>query len=190
MTKHMLGYRSIKRVCAVILVGLSISGCAKPASVKTMISSSRAGSSSPLDLNLINSVCVKLVDGGKTTNPLWVSEVDNASFLIALEASLKNNGLLAETPDSCRYDIEVHLLGLSQPYISLDVEVTANVNYRMRKAGVEEPYLLKTIQTSYTARFTQDKLLWGNRLKEANEGSVRKNIGEFIDAVLARPPVS
>ncbi|MGA1066583.1 MAG: hypothetical protein ACO3U3_12100, partial [Alphaproteobacteria bacterium] len=75
-------------------------------------------------------------------------------------------------------------------YISIDVEVTANVNYRVRKAGVDEPYLLKTIQTSYTTRFTQDKLLWGTRLKEANEGSIRKNIGEFIDAVLTRPPSS
>jgi len=50
--------------------------------------------------------------------------------------------------------------------------------------------MLKTIQTSYTARFTQDKLLWGTRLKEANEGSIRKNIGEFIDAILTRPPSS
>lgn len=188
--QHMLPYQSIKQISAILLVTFGISGCAKPASVKPMTSSSRANALSPADINLSGAICVKTVDGGKTTNPLWVSEVDNASFLIALEASLKNNGLLAETPETCRYDVEVNLLGLSQPYISIDVEVTANVNYRVRKAGIDEPYLLKTIQTSYTARFTQDKLLWGTRLKEANEGSIRKNIGEFIDAILTRPPSS
>ena len=76
-----------------------------------MTSSLRANALSPADINLSGAICVKTVDGGKTTNPLWVSEVDNASFLIALEASLKNNGLLAETPETCRYDVEVNLLG-------------------------------------------------------------------------------
>ncbi len=133
-------------------------------------------------------MCVEQVDGGKLTNPLWVSEVDNLGFLRALEHSLDANRLLAKRPEDCRFGITANLLGLSQPFIGVDVEVTANVNYNVRQAGVEAPYMLRTQTSAYTARFTEDKILWGARLQEANEGAIRKNIGAFIDALLAAKP--
>ena len=128
------------------------------------------------------------VDGGKTTNPVWVSEVNNKGFLSALEQSLRNSGLLATGANVCRYGVEAYILGLSQPYVGLDVEVTANVNYRVRRPGDVVPYLLRTETSSYTAQFTVQQLLWAKRLKQANEGAMRKNIGGFIDALMQRRP--
>jgi hypothetical protein len=174
---------------SLILISL-LSGCAQPANVTGMTTPKQEVETQPSDPALAKAVCVELVEGGKSTNPLWVSEVDNRSFLKALQDSLKNQNLLADPPEACRFGVEVHLLGLSQPFVGLHVEVTANVNYRVRKAGVDEPYLLKTARSAYTARFTGKKLLWADRLIVANEGAIRKNIRLFINALLARPPMT
>jgi len=171
-------------LAAALLAG----ACAAPAGVNPMIAHAGRPAPAPADPALARAVCVELVDGGKKTNPLWVSEVDNRSFLKALEGSLDSYGLLAKAPAICRYGVEAHLLGLSQPYVGFDVEVTANVNYRVRKPGDPEPYLLRTERAAYTARFTPDRVLWATRLKLANEGAVRKNIRNFIEALLQRPP--
>lgn len=170
---------------AMALVGLA--GCAAPAGVGPMTTPA-VGAAPPLDRSLEQAMCVETVDGGKTTNPLWVSEVNNQAFLAALQDSLRNNGLLAQAPAVCRYGVEAHLLGLSQPYVGFDVEVTANVNYRVRRPGDVEPYLLETVTSVYTTRFSTDKILWASRLKEANEGAVRKNIRRFIDLAMRREP--
>lgn len=153
-----------------------------------MATGQRAATASLANSALREAVCVEQVDGGKKTNPLWVSEVNNLAFLRALEHSLDANHLLIKRPEDCRFGVTVNLLGLSQPFISVDVEVTSNVNYTVRQAGTATPYLLKTTTSAYTARFTEDKILWGQRLQEANEGAVRKNIGQFIDALLASMP--
>jgi len=175
------------RSALVILAALLASACAAPADVRRMTVAPGAAAVTG-EHPLTNAVCIEKVAGGKTTNPLWVSEVGNADFLAALEGSLRNKGLLAEAPAVCRYGVEAHLLGLSQPFVSFDVEVTANVNYRVRKPGAVEPYLLETITSGYTARFSADKVLWAARLKEANEGAIRKNISRFIEKLAARPP--
>lgn len=170
------------------LIGvLALSGCAKPAKVAPMTVGARPDAVLA-DSTLERAVCVEEARGGKSTNPLWVSEVDNVAFLKALEGSLRNNGLLAEGESVCRYGVEAHLLGLSQPFVGLDVEVTANVNYRVRKPGRPEPYYLDTVQSAYTTRFTTDKILWGSRLRDANEGAMRKNIRKFVDALMAQAP--
>ena len=177
MSRHLVRILGVLGLAALV-------GCAKPAAVAPMTVPAR-NAEGPASTALARAVCVETVRGGKTTNPLWVSEVNNQSFLKALQGSLRNNGLLAEGDAICRYGIEAHLLGLSQPYVGFDVEVTANVNYRVRKPGDRDPYFLDTVQTAYTARFTSDKILWGTRLKEANEGAVRKNIRTFIDSLVA-----
>jgi len=173
---------------ACLAAALLAGACAAPAGVSPMTARADGETSPPADPALARAVCVERVDGGKKTNPLWVSEVDNSSFLRALEGSLDSHGLLAKPPAICRYGVEAHLLGLSQPYVGFDVEVTANVNYRVRKPGDPEPYLLRTERSAYTARFTPDRVLWATRLRLANEGAARKNIRNFIEALLQRPP--
>lgn len=183
-----LNFRKSFQILSVTAIALGVMSCAEPAKITEMSTGKRITDATLSDPALAKSICVELVDGGKKTNPLWVSEVDNASFLKALEKSLAANGFLIERPQDCRYGITAHLLGLSQPFIGVDVEVRANVNYSVRQAGTETPYLLKTTTTAYTARFTADAILWGQRLQAANEGAIRKNIGKLIDALLAAQP--
>ncbi len=173
-------------VMAIVLAWLA--GCADPAQVKPM-----TAPAPPAELPLANpalarAVCVERVRGGKATHPLWASEVDNQAFFRALEGSLANHGLLAAAPADCRFAVESHLLGLSQPFISIDVEVVANVNYRVRQAAVAEPYLLSTQRSDYTVGFTQDQVLWATRLKAANEGAIQRNIAAFIETLRETPP--
>lgn len=172
---------------AALAAALLLAACAQPADVGRMTVRPEAVVLADHD-SLANAVCVEKVVGGKTTNPLWVSEVDNQAFLAALQGSLRNKGMLAEAPAICRYGVEAHLLGLSQPFIGFDVEVTANVNYRVTKPGLPDPIFLETITSAYTARFSADKVLWAQRLKSANEGAVRKNIRQFIEGLTARQP--
>ena len=180
----------LQRMFVTILALAVVTGCAKPAKVNEMVSGPRASASTPANPALHEAACVEQVSGGKLTNPLWVSEVDNLGFLRALKHSLDANRLLVKRPEDCRFGINANLLGLSQPFIGIDVEVTANVNYTVRQAGVDAPYMLQTETSAYTSRFTEEKILWAERLQEANEGAVRKNIGAFIDALLASKPKS
>ena len=178
----------LQKILGAMLVSALMTACAEPAKVNEMAAETRAEASTPANPRMHAAVCVEQVAGGKLTNPIWVSEVDNLGFLRALEHSLDANRLLAKHPEDCRFGINANLLGLSQPFIGLDVEVTANVNYIVRQAGIDTPYMLRTETAAYTARLTEDKILWGARLQEANEGAVRKNIGAFIDALLASKP--
>ncbi len=178
----------LQQILGVMLLSALVTGCAEPAKVNEMAAGTRPAASMPANPAIHEAVCVEQVAGGKLTNPLWVSEVDNLGFLRALEHSLDANRLLVKRPEDCRFGINANLLGLSQPFIGIDVEVTANVNYTVRQAGVEAPYMLQTETSAYTTRFTEDKILWGQRLQEANEGAIRKNIGAFIDALLASKP--
>jgi hypothetical protein len=132
---------------------------------------------------LLHGLCVRTVAGGEGTNPLWVSKVSSEDFQSALSASLENAELLA-APDPCRYHVDVNILGLSQPSFGLSVEVISHVNYKMFDAA-DQPVLLETITTPYTATFS-DSPLGFIRVTRANEGSVKANIEHFL-TLLRRP---
>ncbi|MBV9992805.1 MAG: hypothetical protein JOZ72_16115 [Alphaproteobacteria bacterium] len=127
---------------------------------------------------LMHAMCVRAVTGGEKTNPLWVSKVDNDGFKSALGASLDTAGLTAPA-SGCSYPIDVNLLGLSQPSMGFDMTVTSHVNYKVYNSG-GEPYLLATIDAPFTAT-VGDAFLGVERLKKANEGSIRASIQMFFD---------
>ena len=134
---------------------------------------------------LEHAMCVRNVTGGEETNPLWVSKVDDTAFKTALSGSLDTSGLSAPTAGNCGYPIDVNLLGLSQPAIGFVMTVTAHVNYKVYDTS-GQPYLLLTIDAPYTAKMG-DAFLAAERLKLANEGSVRTSIQMFFDKLRAGP---
>ena len=168
------------------LAALALSACASPAKVENMVASATAGAQAP-NSNLVEAACVTKVTGGEETNPLWTSEVDDASFRAALEISLRNNRLAATTSDGCRYGIEVNMLGLAQPVIGFNMTVTSHVNYSVRERISGTPYFLTTVTAPYTAT-VGDAFAGITRLRLANEGSIRSNIQKFIDELLAHKP--
>lgn len=163
-------------VLAILLGGLA--ACATAADPNAMtIAASPADAAKPFPAPLQHAMCVRAVTGGETTNPLWVSKVDNDGFKSALTSSMTGAGLLS-TASGCQFPIDVNLLGLSQPAMGFDMTVTSHVNYKVYDAG-GQPFLLETIDAPYTAKFG-DAFMGVARLKKANEGAIRESITQFF----------
>ena len=161
-----------------------VSACAAPADPKNMVASPTPGGSE-FAAPLHSSMCVRNVTGGEETNPMWVSKVNNQDFHTALAASLDTAGLTGAAA-ACKYPIDVNLLGLSQPSAGFDMEVTSHVNYKVYDAA-SQPILLETISAAYTAKMS-DAFAGVERLKLANEGSIRSSISQFLDKLRAVKP--
>jgi len=122
-------------------------------------------------------MCVRNVTGGEATNPMWLSKVDDDGFKSALNASLDSAGP-ASADASCAFPVDANLLGLSQPSMGFDMTVTSHVNCKVYNSG-SEPFLLATIDAPYTATMS-DAFMGVERLKKANEGSIRTGIRMFF----------
>ena len=125
----------------------------------------------------MHAMCVRTISGGESTNPLWMSKVDDAGFRTALSASLDRAGLLAPA-DHCTYQVDANLLGISEPSMGISMKATSNVNYKVYDAA-GQPVLLETIKAPYTAQFSES-MIGFVRAKRAIEGSVRESITAFI----------
>jgi hypothetical protein len=181
--------RAMRGTCQILFVAalaLQLGGCATPADPKAMAVAPPApqAAAKPFPDALQHAMCVRNVTGGEQTNPLWVSKVDNDGFKAALTTSLTSVGLIA--PSGCVYPIDVNLLGLSQPAIGFDMTVTSHVNYKVYEPS-GDPLLLETIDAPYTAT-VGDAFIGVERLKLANEGSIRASIGIFLDKLRDTTP--
>jgi hypothetical protein len=154
-----------------------LGGCAAPANQQAMsIRPDQAKSITNKKLQKLFEV--GSVTGGKETNPMWTSQVDNTSFKQALVDSLKNLNYLATT-DKPVYKIDATLQELKQPIIGLTFDVTSQINYR-----VDGPGLNKNFPITATGSATMsDAFLGIERLRIANERSIQENIKSFIEAL-------
>jgi hypothetical protein len=166
----------------VVLAGLS--GCAMSADPAAMAIAPQA-SDQPFPQPFLHAMCVRNVSGGEDTNPLWVSKVDDKGFRAAMVSSLDSAELSGST-GGCSYPIDINLLGLSQPAMGFDMTVMSHVNYKVYDSS-GQPFLLETIDAPYTAKFS-DAFAGTERLKLANEGSIRKSIQMFFDKLRASKP--
>lgn len=166
-----------------VFAPVALGACvARPASVSGMIAQDTAGTAIPQTLE--HSMTVGVVTGGEATNPLWTSEVGNEEFRAALEQSLRNFDLLAERQTG-RFIVDADLIDVQQPSIGFALTVTSTVAYRVRPLNSVEPIFEETVIAPYTASATSS-FLGTERLRIANEGSVRTNIEMFIDRLAAR----
>lgn len=167
-----------------ILAPVALGACvaAKPASISGM-TAPNIGAAPPGRLE--HSMTVGVVSGGESTNPLWTSEVGNEEFRTALEDSLRNFALLAAVGPDGSYVVDAHLVNVDQPMMSFDTTVTSTVAYRIRASGSPEVLLEETVIAPYTAS-ASETFFAIERLRIANEGSIRKNIEMFIERLRAR----
>lgn len=82
------------------------------------------------------------------------------------------------------YKLVVHLEKLDQPAFGLDMTVTATVNYTLEQRKTGRIILARTITTPHTATFS-DAAIGTERIRLANEGTIRKNISAIITELLA-----
>jgi hypothetical protein len=171
-------------MAAGLLAGLA--ACATSADPHAMVASSPDAAQKPFPQPLMHAMCVRTVTGGEATNPMWVSKVDNDGFKSALTASFDGAGLSAPEAQHCSFPVDVNLLGLSQPTMGFDMTVTSHVNYKVYGSG-GEPFVLATIDAPYTAKMGE-AFVGVERLKKANEGSIRMSIQQFFDKLRDSSP--
>jgi hypothetical protein len=156
-----------------------LSGCAAPARIDQMtaaVSPQQRIVPTPLRAN----IAVRDVSGGKDTNPMWVSNVGNSEFEQALEASLREAGLLAAGKQAGKYTLVAHLENVDQPFGGFNMTVTATVSYSLVERATGKEVFNRRVSLPYTA--TLGTAFSGvERLRIANEGAVRANITQLIN---------
>lgn len=168
-------------VSALTLSVVVLAGCATPARVDQM-SATGSAQHRTVETPLRNNLAVKDVTGGTETNPMWVSKVSSSDFEKALEASLKSAGLLADR-QAGDFVLTADLMKLEQPFIGLDMTVTSSVRYMVIHRSSGKTVFDSMVTTPYTAKLS-DALIAMERLKLANEGAIRTNIGELLSRLM------
>jgi hypothetical protein len=171
---------AMKRLALVAALATSLAGCAEAARVDQMVTAPTTAlpATSPLQ----HAVQVSGVSGGTKTNPMWMSKVGDAEFQAALSSSLGTAGLLANGEG--RYRLEAKLLQLKQPMIGFDMAVDSRVHYTLTETGTGKAVFDRDVIATHTAT-VGDAFIAVKRLQLANEGSIKKNIQQFLDEVIA-----
>lgn len=168
-----------ERILAACVLTFGLTACAQPARIDAMTVAQMIQPAAAAPLS--NSIAVQSVSGGTKTNPLWTSEVGDPEFEGALTASLKANGLYAAAG---KYGLQAKLLELKQPLIGLDMTVTSRVLYTLTDSSTKATVFSKQIDAEFTATMG-DAIVAVQRLRLANEGSIRKNITLFLNELVA-----
>jgi hypothetical protein len=166
---------------------LVLAGCASNAATDQMVSS-YVVTQPPKNKKLIQNITVSQVTGGRETNPLWMSKINNDNFKAALVQSLQEANLYHQL-DGANYSLAATLIRLHQPFIGINYTVVCEVNYLLKNIANDETVYNKNITTSYTAKFS-DSPIAVIRLKKANEGAARANIKQLIDDLYQLPKVN
>lgn len=166
--------RSLMTVAALAAV-TGLAACATPSNPALMTVPATPGLTASTGDTGYKSVATVNVSGGSTTNPLWTAQVSNADFKTALEASLDAAGYLGSSGPPITVDAA--LVELKQPLMGLDMSVTSEVRYIVTRDG----HALFNEIVAATGTATLSEAFSGvERLKKANEKSIKENISEFL----------
>ncbi|MEQ1866696.1 MAG: hypothetical protein ABL996_18825 [Micropepsaceae bacterium] len=169
------------RVLILMAVCLSLAACASGAQPAQMIAAE--GTTIGASSSLRDSMTVGAITGGSKTSPLWKSEVSNEDFAEALRQTLIARTMLASS--KARFVLNAELVELDQPTLGgFDMDVTSTVKYRLTSADGSKTLFETTVKKLYTANFSST-FLGVKRLQLANEGSMRENIKQFIEELIA-----
>ena len=166
----------LKNINFVVIIFLCISGCASSPSQQSM-------SINTMDLvesnkNLVGNVNIRSVTGGEVTNPLWISKVDNRGLKAALDQSLAVIGYKSQNPRA-PYQVDVILEDLDQPSFGLTFNVSSRITYNVDKGNETTSFPVNAIGSAKTS----DAIIGTERMKIANERSIKNNIKEFINQI-------
>lgn len=181
-------YLKLGLIGSILIAALTLTGCATAARSDAMVASTVVA---PVAANaskkLLGNIAIGDVTGGSSTNPMWVSKVGGAEFEKALEASLKGAGFLSANRQAGDYKLVADLREVNQPMIGLDMTVTSSVEYQLVERATGKNIYRETISAPYTAKMS-DSFLGSERLRLANEGSIRSNIERLIQRLSALAP--
>jgi len=168
----------MNRVLAIFsaaLFGALLGGCATAAKPQAMVVQPQV--SAVVNPKLAGAIKVGAVTGGKSTNPLWTSQVDDAGFGSALERSLAIAGYLAPSGGTPVYTLSAELGKLQQPLFGLSFDVTSTLTYHLEGNGTKTDYPVTAIGTAKVA----DAWVGVERLRIANERAISENIKALLE---------
>lgn len=125
-------------------------------------------------------VSVAPVNGGAATGRWWGSKIANDAMQAALEDSLRATGMLAQRPAQARYQLQMKLSALEQPWVGLDIKVAATLDWRLVDQRSGETLYERRTRSLHTTEFTQAMLDQNERTRIANEAAVRKAINTVL----------
>lgn len=171
-------------IASILVLSVSLlTGCAAPARIdqmSAMATPQQRIAPTPMRTN----VAVRDVSGGKDTNPMWMSSVGNSEFEQALEASLRDAGLLSNGKQAGKYQLTAHMEKVDQPFMGASMTVTATVNYSLVERATGKEVLNRTVSLPYTAAWNSS-FVGTERLRLANEGAIKANIAKIIEELFA-----
>lgn len=170
----------LKRILKLVSLALSLAvlstlyGCATGANSGAM-AISPADIPTVANAELKGKVNVRYVGGGKETNPMLASQVDSNAFKSALSQSLRVAGY--ESNGVPAFNIDAELQALSQPMFGLTFDVTSTVRYTVEGQGKRKIFPITAVGTATTS----DAFAGVERLRIANEKSIKENIKKFLN---------
>lgn len=171
------------RLIMIAAVALAAAACASASKPGAMVAPVTEGTMIAENSALKEAFSVGTVTGGKKTSPLWKSNVSSEDFAEALRQSLAAHAMLAASGG--KYTIDAELVELKQPMVAVNSKVTSVVGYKVTDTATGAVVFSETITNAYTAKLG-DALLGVERLRLANEGSIKGNIAQLIERLVAK----
>ena len=166
----------LKGVILVLIVAVTITCCATPASVIRMVPS--FGHTRFVSSNM--TLIIAEVKGGKKTNPMSSSTIENESFREALKNTLKKAGIFKDVSTDKKGDYKLYTEIIAQKLIGgFPTTSTLFVNYILIEEKSSRELWKENILSQYDAKF-EEAFFAAERAKKANEGAVRDNLTQLV----------
>jgi len=163
------------------LMILSLSACAGGPRLEAMVPAVTTSTVISEKSPLWKSTGIGEIAGSAKTNKLWKSNISKQVFENVLRQSLGLHAILSEGAAS--YKVSAKLKELRQPFIGLELSVTARVKYKVTRTRDGTLVFNREITDTYTSTL-KDSYVFSDRLKLANEGAIKANIKKFIAAYI------
>lgn len=170
----------MKKSVGFMLAALSVLmvACATPATYQAMTVQPDAQSKAP-NPKLKGQVELGTIGGGKDTNPLWTSQVDNENFTKALGDSLAISGYQPASGQPAKYRLSADLKELDQPLMGFTFDVKSSIVYTLEAADGSMAKQQIPVNATGTATVS-DAFVAIERLRIANERSILENIKALL----------
>jgi hypothetical protein len=166
-------------LCALsLLCAVVITGCATPASYQAM--TVQPDAQLKPNPKLKGQISLGTVTGGKDTNPMWTSQVDNENFKKALGDSLAIAGYQPAAGQAGKYRLSAELQELDQPIIGLTFDVKSNIVYKLESTDSGASFNRSIPINATGTATTSDAFVAVERLRIANERSILENIKALL----------
>ena len=167
---------------AIALIILSLSACASGPRSEAMVADVALNTVIDKSSLLWKSTGIGEITGSAKTNKLWKSKISKQVFGSALRETLVLHAMLSES--SGKYKISAKLKELRQPFLGLELAVTARVEYQVTRTSDGVIVFDHEITQTHVSTLN-DSYVFSDRLKLANEGAIKANIKKFIGEYIA-----